>query len=125
LAADGDPVILVRHDTSTADVAGFSASAGILTAVGGRTAHAALVARHMGKPCVVGCQALRIDEENHQGRLADATIAEGNWVSIDGGSGEVFLGQRNIVTERPEAELHELDSWRADNAAGQSAHHIA
>jgi len=125
LAADGDPVILLRHDTSTADVAGFSASAGILTAVGGRTAHAALVARHMGKPCVVGCEALRIDEENRQSRLADATIAEGDWVSIDGGTGEVFLGQRKIVSERPEVELHELDSWRADSAARQSTSHVA
>lgn len=121
LAADGDPVILVRRDTSTADVAGFSASAGILTAAGGRTAHAALVARQMGKPCVVGCEDLRIDEENRQSRLGDATIREGDWVSIDGGSGEVFLDQRKIGTERPEAELRELDSWRADNAARPSA----
>jgi pyruvate,orthophosphate dikinase len=79
----------------------------------------------MGKPCVVGCQALRIGEENRQSRLADATIAEGDWVSIDGGSGEVFLGQRNIVTERPEGELRELDSWRVGNAACQSACAIA
>jgi pyruvate, orthophosphate dikinase len=125
LAADGDPVILVRHDTSTADVAGFSASAGILTAAGGRTAHAALVARQMGKPCVVGCEALRVNEENRQGRLADARIAEGDWVSIDGGSGEVFLGQRKIITELPAAELHEFDTWRAANAARQSACRIA
>jgi phosphohistidine swiveling domain-containing protein len=101
------------------------ASAAILTAAGGRTAHAALVARHMGKPCVVGCETLRVDEENHQARLADARITEGDWVSIDGGSGEVFLGQRKIVTELPEAELRELESWRADNAARQSACRIA
>jgi pyruvate, orthophosphate dikinase len=125
LAQDGDPVILVRRDTSTADVAGFSASAGILTAAGGRTAHAALVARQMGKPCVVGCEALRIDEQGRQGRLGDATVREGDWVSIDGGSGEVFLGQRKIVTERPEAELREVDGWRADNAARQAAGRIA
>jgi pyruvate, orthophosphate dikinase len=125
LAADGNPVILVRPDTSTADVAGFSASAGILTTVGGRTAHAALVARHMGKPCVVGCAALRVDKENCQARLADAKIAEGDWVSIDGGSGEVFLGQRKIVTERPDVELHEIDSWRPNNDARQSPCRIA
>jgi pyruvate, orthophosphate dikinase len=119
LAEDGEPVILVRRDTSTADVAGFSASAGILTAAGGRTAHAALVARQMGKPCVVGCEVLRIDDENHQGRLGDAPIREGDWISIDGGSGEIFLGQRKIATERPDAELRELDSWRADNSARQ------
>jgi pyruvate,orthophosphate dikinase len=119
LAADGNPVILVRPDTSTADVAGFSASAGILTTAGGRTAHAALVARQMGRPCIVGCEALRVDEENRQGRLADVGITEGDWLSIDGGSGEVFLGQRNIVCELPEIELRQLDTWRADNAARQ------
>ena len=122
LAADGNPVILVRPDTSTADVAGFSASAGILTAIGGRTAHAALVARQMGRPCIVGCEALSVDEEKRQGRLADAGITEGDWLSIDGGSGEVFLGQRNIVCELPEIELRQLDTWRADNAARQEPH---
>jgi pyruvate,orthophosphate dikinase len=125
LAAEGTPVILVRPDTSTADVAGFSASAAILTAAGGRTAHAALVARQMGKPCVVGCETLIVDEENHQARLADARITEGDWVSIDGGSGEIFLGQRKIVSELPESELRQLDAWRADNAARQSACRIA
>ena len=64
---------------------------------------------------------LRIDEENRQGRLADARIMEGDWLSIDGCSGEVFLGQRKIVTERPEVELGQLDTWQADNAARQSA----
>jgi pyruvate, orthophosphate dikinase len=68
---------------------------------------------------------LRIDDENRQGRLSDAPIREGDWISIDGGSGEIFLGQRKIVTERPDAELRELDSWRADNSARQSAGRIA
>jgi pyruvate,orthophosphate dikinase len=79
----------------------------------------------MGKPCVVGCEALRIDERNRQARLGDAGIREGDWVSVDGGTGEVFLGQRRIITELPEAELRELDRWRADNAARQSAGRIA
>jgi pyruvate, orthophosphate dikinase len=122
LAGDGTPVILVRPDTSTADVAGFSASAGILTRAGGRTAHAALVARQMGKPCIVGCEALRVEQENRQGRLADTRITEGDWLSIDGGSGEVFLGQRTIVSELPDLELRQLDMWRA---ARKSACRIA
>jgi pyruvate,orthophosphate dikinase len=121
MAAESDPVILIRRDTTTADVAGFSASAGILTAAGGRTAHAALVARQMGKPCVVGCEALRIDERDSQAWLGDARIREGDWVSVDGGTGEVFLSQRKIVTELPEAELHELERWRADNAAARQS----
>jgi pyruvate, orthophosphate dikinase len=126
MAAESDPVILIRRDTTTADVAGFSASAGILTAAGGRTAHAALIARQLGKPCVVGCEALRIDERNRHARLGDAGIREGDWVSVDGGTGEVFLGQRKIVTELPEAELHELDRWQANSAAArQSADRMA
>jgi pyruvate,orthophosphate dikinase len=121
LAACGEPVILVRPDTSTADVTGFAASAGILTAAGGRTAHAALVARQMGKPCVVGCGALVVDDDAHRGRLAEAELAEGDWISIDGGSGEVFLGQRDIITELPQAELDEFTRWRAGDVIKQSA----
>jgi pyruvate, orthophosphate dikinase len=117
LAALGNPVILVRPDTSTADVTGFAASAGILTAAGGRTAHAALVARQMGRPCVVGCRTLAVDGVEHRGQLAGAKVTEGDWISIDGGSGEVFLGQRDIVTELPQAELDELNRWRAGDAA--------
>ena len=112
LAEAGDPVILVRPDTSTADVTGFSVSAGILTAAGGRTSHAALVARHMGKACVVGCGGLSVDEEMHHAELGGATIQEGDWLSINGGSGEVFLGQRRVLTELPKAELEQFDRWR-------------
>jgi pyruvate,orthophosphate dikinase len=71
LAAGGDPVILMRPDTSTADVAGFAAAAGIVTAVGARTAHAALVARQMGKPCIVGCNELAIDLAADRAMLAE------------------------------------------------------
>jgi len=113
LAACRDPVILMRPDTSTADIAGFAASAGIVTAVGGRTAHAALVARQMGKPCVVGCSALTIDVAARRAQLADVTIGEGEWISVDGDSGCVYLGRRDIVIERPEAELAEVERWRA------------
>ncbi|NLH80509.1 MAG: pyruvate, phosphate dikinase, partial [Phyllobacteriaceae bacterium] len=91
-ARRGDPVILVRPDTSTADVAGFAVAAGILTATGGRTAHAALVARQMGRPCVVGCAALTVDETSGTVRLGAATAREGDWLSIDGDAGTVRLG---------------------------------
>jgi pyruvate,orthophosphate dikinase len=113
LAAGGDPVILVRPDTSTADVAGFAASAGIVTAVGGRTAHAALVARQMAKPCIVGCAALAIDEAGRTARLAGTALKEGDWLSIDGEAGTVHLGRHEIAVERPEAELAEIARWRA------------
>jgi pyruvate,orthophosphate dikinase len=110
--AAGEPVILLRPDTSTADVAGFSAAAGIVTAVGGRTAHAALVARQMGKPCVVGCAALSVDESGRAARIADTIIKEGDWLSIDGETGAIYLGRCDVVVERPDAELAVIERWR-------------
>jgi pyruvate, orthophosphate dikinase len=111
-AGPGKPVILVRPETSTADIAGFAVSAGILTASGGRTAHAAVVARQLGKACVVGCTALSVDDKARQAEIAGHTIKEGDWLSIDGESGEVFLGERSIVTIRPEAEIAEIERWK-------------
>jgi pyruvate,orthophosphate dikinase len=113
MAAGGEPVILVRRDTSTADVAGFAVSAGIVTAIGGRTAHAALVARQMGKPSVVGCAALEVDAAGHGAKLAGHPIKEGDWLSIDGEEGSVYRGRGKIVVEKPEAELAEIARWRA------------
>ncbi|HUB65264.1 MAG TPA: pyruvate, phosphate dikinase [Methylocella sp.] len=112
LAASGDPVILLRPDTSTADVAGFAVSAGIVTALGGRTAHAALVARQMGKPCIVGCAALTVDAAGRGAQLAGTAIKEGDWLSIDGEAGTIYRGRCHIVVERPEAELAEIEHWR-------------
>jgi pyruvate,orthophosphate dikinase len=112
LAASGDPVILVRPDTNTADVAGFAVSAGIVTAIGGRTAHAALVARQMGKPCIVGCAALTVDAASQCAQLGGAAIKEGDWLSIDGEAGAIYLGQCRVVVDRPEAELAEIERWR-------------
>ena len=117
LAAGGDPIVLVRPDTSTADVAGFAVSAGIVTAVGGRTAHAALVARQMGKPCVVGCAGLTVDAVNRAARLGGHAIKEGDWLSIDGEAGTVHLGRSEVVVERPDAELKEIERWRSRKPA--------
>jgi pyruvate,orthophosphate dikinase len=112
IAARGCSVILVRHETSTDDIAGFAAAAGILTAVGGRTAHAAVVARQLGKVCLVGCSRLMLDGRG-SARLGEASFKEGDWLSLDGETGEVFLGRREIVTTRPEAEIAEVERWRA------------
>jgi pyruvate,orthophosphate dikinase len=113
LAASGDPVVLLRSDIDTADVKGLAAAAGIVTAAGGRTAHAALIARQMGKACVVSCAGLQVSAETRHGTIDGATIQEGDWVSLDGTTGEVFLGQREIVTERPETELNAVAEWRS------------
>jgi pyruvate,orthophosphate dikinase len=113
LAAADDPVILMRPDTSTADVAGFAVAAGIVTAVGARTAHAALVARQMGKPCVVGCNTMTIDLAADRAQLASTAISASDWITIDGDSGKLYLGRRETVTTRPELELAEVERWRA------------
>jgi pyruvate,orthophosphate dikinase len=98
----GDPVILVRIETSPEDIEGMNASEGILTARGGMTSHAALVARQMGKVCVAGCDALKIDYKTREMRVAGRkeVIAEGDYISIDGSTGEVMLG--NIPTKPSE-----------------------
>ena len=113
MAANGDPVILIRSDISTADVKGLAAARGIVTASGGRTAHAALIARQLGKACVVGCAGLAVNSDAKAAKLDGDTIREGDWISVDGTTGEVFLAQREIVTARPEAELNEVAAWRA------------
>jgi pyruvate, orthophosphate dikinase len=113
LAASGHPVILVRPDTSTADVEGFAAAAGIVTAVGGRTAHAALVARQMGKPCVVGCAALNVDVAGHKARLDGHALKEGDWLSIDGEAGAIYLGRCQVAEEKPDDTIAEIARWRA------------
>jgi pyruvate,orthophosphate dikinase len=113
IAARGDPVILMRPTTSTSDIEGFTVAAGIATAAGGRTAHAALVARQMGKPCVVGCADLAIDVAARRAQLGGATIDEGSWLSLDGTEGTIYLGRHEIASERPEAELSEVERWRS------------
>jgi pyruvate,orthophosphate dikinase len=110
LAAAGDPVILVRHDTATEDVAGFAVAAGILTATGGRTAHAAVVARQLGCVCLVGCTALRLLPEGAE--LAGQGLREGSWLSLDGDTGAVTLGKRAIVSDLPAEEMAALAAWR-------------
>ena len=89
----GEQVILCRIETSPDDIRGMDAAQGILTARGGMTSHAALVARQMGKVCVVGCEALNIDYGRREMRVADVILKEGDWASVDGTTGEVMRGQ--------------------------------
>jgi pyruvate,orthophosphate dikinase len=96
MAASGDPVILVRIETSPEDIKGMDASEGILTARGGMTSHAALVARQMGKVCVAGCGTLQINYRERKITVEDKdgiTINEGDYISIDGSTGEVIMGK--------------------------------
>jgi pyruvate,orthophosphate dikinase len=112
LASDGRKVILIRPETKPDDVHGMLASEGILTTRGGRTSHAALVARQFGKPAVVGVSALEVDLVGHRATVGELVIEEGNWVSLDGSTGEVFLGQLNtFVPDITDTWLAMLLSW--------------
>jgi pyruvate, orthophosphate dikinase len=102
----GETVVLVRHETSPEDIRGMDAAVGFLTAFGGMTSHAALVARQMGKIAVVGCDALTFDYKNRVMTVATAagprTLREGDWISVDGFTGEVVEGK--VVTQPSEVE---------------------
>ncbi|MHC4959251.1 MAG: PEP/pyruvate-binding domain-containing protein [Planctomycetota bacterium] len=110
------PVILVRHDTATEDLRGMVAAAGILTATGGRTSHAAVVARQLDKVCVVGCPGLSIDADGGSFVLAGRGFVEGEWISLDGDTGDVYAGKIDIESERPVAALAEIERWHAEPA---------
>ena len=99
-AEQGEHVLLVRLETSPEDIGGMNAAQGILTARGGMTSHAAVVARGMGKCCVAGCGDLAIDYTANQFSVGDTVVKGGDWVSIDGSTGEVMLGQ--VPTQEPE-----------------------
>jgi len=103
--AEGKQVLLVRVETSPDDIRGMTVSEGILTARGGMTSHAALVARQMGKVCVVGCEALDIDYKERVIRADGRVVNEGDWLSIDGFTGEVIVGQ---LETRPSEVLQVL-----------------
>jgi len=110
-----EALILVRPETKPDDVHGMLASAGVLTSSGGRTSHAALVARQFGKPAVVGAKEIVLDLEARTMTVGAATINEGDWISIDGTTGEVFVGE--IETKLPDIEdawLMSLLAWADD-----------
>ncbi len=101
-AARDEPVVLVRRETSPEDIGGMHAAKGILTALGGMTSHAAVVARGMGTCCVAGCAAAQIDAGANTLMIGTMTLREGDWISLDGSSGEVMLGQ--VRTRAPVLE---------------------
>ena len=107
----GERVILVREETKPEDIHGFFASQGILTSRGGKTSHAAVVARGMGKPCVSGSEELHIDRKAREAMIGNSPIKEGDFITINGSTGEVFLGE--VPTVEPELgdNLFTLLKW--------------
>jgi len=111
LGQQGRAVILVRPETTPDDMHGIVQAQGILTSRGGMTCHAAIVARGMGKPCVVGCDALSIDLVDRTARIGGITIREGDLISIDGATGRVYLGEVPMVEPRVGGEFRLLLDW--------------
>ena len=110
-AKQGKDVILVRIETKPDDVHGFYAAKGILTSRGGMTSHAAVVARGIGKPAVVGAEAIKISYEEKLFRVGDIVVHEGDWITIDGNTGNVYLGKVPTVQPEVTGELEELLRW--------------
>jgi len=104
----GEKVILVREETKPDDVHGFYTAVGILTAKGGMTSHAAVVARSIGKPCVVGAEDIKIDYEKKIFRVKDILVKEGDVITIDGLEGEVYLGEQPKIYFKPIKEFEEF-----------------
>jgi pyruvate, orthophosphate dikinase len=114
-AARGEDVILVRRETNPDDLGGMIAAVGVLTARGGKTSHAAVVARGMGRTCVVGAEALDIDPVQRRFVVGEHTVAEGDTIAIDGSTGEVFLGEVEVVPSPVTQYLEDgLDAALAD-----------
>jgi len=110
-AARGEKVILVRHETSPEDIGGMHAAQGILTARGGMTSHAAVVARGMGKCCVAGCGAISINEEGKYFVVNTHVVKEGDYITLNGSLGEVILGQIPLVQPKHTGDFATIMQW--------------
>jgi pyruvate,orthophosphate dikinase len=123
LSQDGAQAILVRSETITTDIEGMALAAGILTASGGRTSHAAVVARQLGKVCLVACPDLKIDLDRRQCEIGDTVLNEGDLFSLDGNTGAVHLGRITPVIERPEKALAAIAARRG-GAVQRDCYHL-
>ena len=122
-AAAGDAVILIREETTPEDFHGLVAARAVLTSRGGMTSHAAVVARGMGKCAVVGCQEMIVDPQGHACRMNDTRVSEGDWITLDGATGKVYLG--DLPTTPSEVVAVTRGLRRADSApAFQSFHRL-
>jgi pyruvate,orthophosphate dikinase len=110
---NGEQVILIREETSPEDVHGMHAAEAILTAKGGMTSHAALVARGWGKCCIVGCSAIHIDTKTKEVSVGDTVLKEGDWITMNGTRGNIYKGQLNLIPSNPDThpEYKILMEW--------------
>ena len=111
LNEEGRKVILVRNETSPEDIEGMAAAQGILTARGGMTSHAAVVARGMGKCCVAGCEKIRINEKTKEFKIDDIVVKENDIITLNGNTGEVILGKVDLIDPELKGEFKTLMKW--------------
>jgi pyruvate,orthophosphate dikinase len=111
MAREGEKVVLVRQETSPDDFHGMVAAQAIVTARGGMTSHAAVVARGMGKTCVSGASTLEIDYSQHQFSVNGEVVTRGEWITVDGSTGRVFLGKVPTIQPQLGSDFHELMKW--------------
>ncbi len=111
LGNNGERVILVRPETTPDDIHGVVAAQGVLTSRGGMTSHAAVVARGMGKPCVAGCETIKIDLDKRMFSANGVVVKEGDYITIDGSTGEVILGQVKTIPPQLSSDFQTLLSW--------------
>jgi pyruvate, orthophosphate dikinase len=114
LAATGQKVILVRRETSPEDVGGMAVAQGILTATGGKTSHAAVVARGWGKCCVVGCEGLEVDYAAKKMSVDGRVVRQGEWITLDGTDGIVYQGEVPLVTPQMPKDYYTILKWADD-----------
>lgn len=111
LGKAGQKVILVRNETTPDDIHGIVMAQGVLTSRGGMTSHAAVVARSMGKPCICGAEAINIDYANAQFKVGGVVVKEGDTLSMDGGTGNIYLGEVPLVDPSSSRELEQILKW--------------
>jgi len=116
LGDEGEEIILVREETRPEDIHGFFAARGILTSRGGKTSHAAVVARGMGKPCVAGAEGIVVDVATRTARIGDYVIHEGDVITLDGATGEVYLGAIPTIPADFSEDLGTLLAWADETA---------
>jgi len=117
LKRKGKPVVLVRDETETTDIQALADAAALVTRHGARTSHAAVVARQLGKVCLVGCEALKIGEGRRRGSFGGVEIEEGETITVDGTTGLIFQGEVPVKREKPKKLVEEVRRWRKPNSS--------
>ena len=108
------PVVLIREETSTNDIGAMNLAKGVITVTGGRTSHAAVVARQLGTACIVGCHDIQIDMAQRCIYINKQIYSEGDFLTVDADHGDIYAGQMEIEKSRPVELLNKIDAWKSN-----------